>query len=65
LSFRHIKEFSPDWIHNQGFINSRVEMLWTQDKDRMQEYVKTLTDDEKDLARSHLQTVLNLEKGET
>jgi len=58
---KHI--FDPakcDFLNNQGFINARVEKLYTQDHVRLREYIDTLTEAQKNLARSHLQTVLKI-----
>jgi len=49
-----------EWMNNQGFINATTERLYSQDTDRMKEYVATLTEDQRNQARNHMRTILRL-----
>jgi hypothetical protein len=58
---KHI--FDPEkceWLNNQGFINARVEKLYSQSENMLKAYAATLTEDQRNQARSHLKTVLKL-----
>ena len=46
------------WKHNQGFINAKVERLYDLDRANLPFYTSTLTEKERDQARSHLKTEL-------
>lgn len=50
------------WAGNQGYINSVVVRLYKEDRDKLVMYAKTLSEDQRNQARSHLKTVLKLQE---
>jgi len=60
---RYLKD-SENYLfkNNQGWINAKVERLYHDDPAMLLQYTDTLTEDQRNHARCHMVTVLELEK---
>jgi len=50
----------PQFKNNQGVINGKIVQLYQKDKKKMREYAGTLTEGQRNIARSHLDTFLGI-----
>ncbi len=53
---------SSKWKDNQGFINAMVSRMYFNDDKQLKAYTDSLTEDQRNQARSHLSTVIKLRK---
>ncbi len=51
---------SEKWKDNQGFINARVTQMYFANDKTLKTYTDSLTEEQRNQARSHLKTVLKL-----
>jgi hypothetical protein len=53
---------SGKYSHIQGVINAKVVRLYFENKDKLLEYTDTLTEQQKQRARNHLNIVVKINK---
>lgn len=53
---------SGKYSHIQGIINAKVVRLYFENKDKLLEYTDTLTEQQKQRARNHLNIVVKINK---
>ena len=53
---------SGKYSHIQGVINAKVVRLYFEDKDKLLAYTDTLTEQQKQRARNHLNIVVKINK---
>ena len=53
---------SEKYSHIQGVINAKVVRLYFENKDKLLEYTDTLTEQQKQRARNHLNIVVKINK---